>query len=122
MNLNAVTLIGRVTQDPISKQFGKDQAFTRFNLATNGFGKGKQKDQTEFHTVVTFGKLADICKEYLRKGRLVYVQGRLKTSRWEDDQKVLHTKTDVIANEMLLLDKHQASTSAGSDDKVAVEA
>ncbi len=122
MNVNSVTLIGHLTQDPVSKAYGDNQALTKFNLATNGRTRGKQHDAAEFHTVITFGKLAEICKEYLRKGRLVYVNGRLKTSRWKDDKEVLHTKTEIIANEMLLLDKKHALASAASEEAVAAEA
>lgn len=123
MNLNQVTLIGRVSQQPISKEFGEGKRFTKFSLATNEFigGKGKSK-MTEFHTVVTFGKLADLCRELLSKGKLVYIQGRLKTSRWEDSNKVLHTSTDIIANKMLLLEKKQAFVSDESADSNATEA
>jgi len=117
MNLNHVTLIGRVTQEPVSKEFGEKKRFTKFNLATNRRVKGKDKEEAEYHTIVAFGKLAEICQDYLKKGRLVFVQGRLHTSRWEDQKNVLHTKTDIIAQEMLLLDRQQALVSASSQDE-----
>lgn len=125
MNLNSVTLIGHVTQEPVSKQLSEKSILTKFTLATNG--RKPTRDgvpNAEFHPVVAFGRLAEICKEYIHKGRLVYVQGRLKTSRWEDDKKVLHARTEIIASNMLLLDKQQALVSAASDenDGVAAEA
>lgn len=118
MNLNSVTLIGHVTQDPVSRQLENKRVMTKYTIATNfRVGKDKEKkDGVEFHPVVTFGRLAEVCKEYLHKGRLVYVQGRMHTSKWEDDKKVLHASTEIVANQMLLLDKHQALVSAVSDE------
>lgn len=117
MNVNSVTLIGHVTQDPATRSFGENKMLTKFTLATNARGRGKdKKDVVEFHPVVTFGKLAEICKEYIHKGRLVYVQGKLRTNRWQDEKNVLHARTEIYANEMLLLDKQQALVSAVSDD------
>lgn len=121
MNLNQVTLIGRITHTPVSKEYSEGKRFTKFTVATNDYKKGKSKS-TEFHTVVTFGKLAELCKDLLKKGRLVYIQGKLKTSRWEDSDKVLHTSTDIVSNKMLLLDKSQALANAESDDSNEVEA
>ncbi len=125
MNLNSVTLIGHVTQEPVSKQLSEKSSLTKFTLATNGRRAAKDGvPNAEFHPVVAFGRLAEICRDYIHKGRLVYVQGRLKTSRWEDDKKVLHSRTEIIASNMLLLDKQQALASAASDhnDDVAAEA
>lgn len=125
MNINQVTLIGHITQDPVSKEFGEKNLLTKFTIATNSRPRGKNKEAaTEYHSITTFGKLAEICRDYVKKGRLVYVQGRLKTSRWEDKKNVLHTKTDIIANEMLLLDKQQALVRAetSQEDLDATEA
>lgn len=117
MNLNTVTLIGHVTQQPLSRQVSEKVNLTKFTLATNGRRTGKDGQSTaEFHPVVAFGKLAEICRDYIHKGRLVYVQGRLKTSRWEDEKKVMHARTEIIASQMLLLDKQQALVSAGTDE------
>lgn len=120
MNLNSVTIIGHVTQDPASRSFGENKLLTKFTVATNNRTRSKEKkDTVEFHSIVAFGKLAEICKEFIHKGRLVYVQGRLRTSRWQDDKNVLHARTEVYANETLLLDKHQALVSAVSDEQDA---
>lgn len=117
MNLNTVTLIGHVTQQPLSRQVSEKMNLTKFTVATNGRRTGKDGQPTaEFHPVVAFGKLAEICRDYIHKGRLVYVQGRLKTSRWEDEKKVMHARTEIIASQMLLLDKQQALVSAGTDE------
>jgi len=117
MNINSVTLIGHVTQEPLSRQISEKTNLTKFTLATNARRSGKDgKPAAEFHPVVAFGKLAEICRDYIHKGRLVYVQGRLKTSRWEDDKKVMHARTEIVASQMLLLDKQQALVSAGTDE------
>lgn len=118
MNLNSVTLIGHITQDPLSRQMENKRLMTKFTIATNYKSGKEKKEGVEFHPVVAFGRLAEICKEYLHKGRLVYVQGRLHTNKWEDDKKVLHANTEIIANQMLLLDKHQALVSAVSEEDI----
>ena len=69
MNLNSVTIIGHVTQDPACKTFGEKKLLTKFTVATNGRSRSKEKkDAVEFHSIVAFGKLAEICKEYIHKG------------------------------------------------------
>lgn len=123
MNLNSVTLIGHVTQEPMSRQLSEKQVLTKFTVATNGRRIGKDGLPTaEFHPVVAFGKLASICRDYIHKGRLVYVQGRLKTSRWEDDKKQPHARTEIIASNMLLLDKQQALVSATTAELAEIDA
>jgi single-strand DNA-binding protein len=112
MNVNSVTLIGYVTNNPESKEFGEGGKLAKFGLATNSRSKDKEKRTPEYHNVVAFGPLAKICAEYVSKGRLVYIRGRLKTRKWEDDNQNLRTRTEVIADDMLLLDKKKASVSA----------
>ena len=122
MNINEVTLIGRITHHPVSKEFGEGKRFTKFTLATNHFVKGKKEKATEFHTIVSFGKLAELCRDLLTKGQLIYIQGRLKTSKWEDSNKVLHTSTDIVAQKMLLLERKQALVNEESSDSSETEA
>ena len=115
MNVNTVTIIGNLTQDPLHRTYGDNEPLTTFTVATNRRRNGKE-EKPEFHFVVTFGRLAEICREYLVKGRLVYVQGRLHTSQWEDKDKKMHSRTEIIAKEMLLLDKKQALVRAASEE------
>jgi single-strand DNA-binding protein len=122
MNINQVTLIGRIVQTPVSKEFAEDKRFTKFTVATNEFLKKSDAKKAEFHNVVAFGKLAELCKDLLNKGKLVYIQGKLRTSRWEDSNKVLHTTTDIIAQKMLLLEKKQALANADSSESGEAEA
>lgn len=122
MNVNSVTLIGRVTNNPESKEFGEGGQLTKFSIATNSRSKNKEKRTAEFHNVVTFGHLAKICSDFVTKGRLVYIRGRLKTRQWEDQNKTLHKRTEIVADDMLLLDKKPASGSAANDRADASEA
>ena len=122
MNVNQATIIGNVTRDPEVKTFGEGNTLTTFAVATNS--KRKDSEQVpEYHNIVTFGKLAEICNEYVRKGRLVYIQGRIHTGKWQDENNVVRSKTDIIASEMLLLDKKQALVSASQEEgEVVTEA
>lgn len=119
MNVNQATIIGNVTRDPQMKTFGEGNHLTTFAVATNA-KKKEGKQVTEYHTIVTFGKLAEICNDYVKKGRLVYVQGKIHTGKWQDENNVVRSKTDIIANEMLLLDKKQALVSASQDEEEVV--
>lgn len=108
-NINRVVLVGHVTQEPITRAIGDTRAISQFILATNGRRTGGDDHlNVEFHSIVCFDELAELCKEYIHKGRLVYVEGRLKTSRWEDDNQVLHSKTEIVATNIMLLDKTTA--------------
>lgn len=123
MNINQMTIIGHITKDPVHKNYAEGKNLTTFTIATNRKVKNKKGKEAEFHNIVTFGRLAEICKDYLKKGRLVYIQGRLRTSSWEDENKQKRYKTDVIAREMLILDKNSALVSAGVNfDDDATEA
>jgi len=99
MNVNSVTLIGNVTNDPETKEFGEGGRLTKFGLATSSRSKDKEKRTAEFHNVVTFGPLAKICSDYVSKGRLIYIRGKLKTRKWEDDNQTTRYKTEVIADD-----------------------
>ena len=122
MNVNQATIIGNVTRDPEVKKFGENNQLTTFSVATNSRSKSA-KQATEYHTIVAFGKLGEICNEFVKKGRLVYVQGRIHTGKWQDENNIVRSKTDIIATEMLLLDKKQALVSAsGEEGEVVTEA
>jgi single-strand DNA-binding protein len=90
-----------------------------FSIATSRRWKdanGEQKEQTEFHNVVVFGKLAEICAQYLKKGSKVYVDGRLQTRSWEGEDGVKRYRTETILENMIMLDK-KGQTSGGSYDR-----
>lgn len=105
MNLNKVFLIGRLTRDPQSKVLASGQSLTSFGLATDRFftdKSGQKQQQTEFHNVVAFGKLADIISQYLKKGSLVFLEGRLQTRNWQDQAGNQRYRTEVLVERLQL--------------------
>lgn len=105
--LNKVILIGRLGADPEVRYMPSGSAVANLRLATNDGYKDRQSGQfvenTEWHRVVLFGRLAEIAGQYLKKGRLVYVEGRIRTSKWQDQQGQDRYTTEIVANEMQLL-------------------
>lgn len=105
MNLNKVFLIGRLTRDPEIKNLPSGQPVCSFGLATNRIfvdKSGQKKEQTEFHNIVIFGKLAEIAAQYLTKGSLAMIEGHLRTRKWQDGQGNQHARTEIIAEKMQL--------------------
>lgn len=105
--LNKVILIGRLGADPDVRYTQSGLPVVRFNLATNErvpAGEGNWEDRTEWHRIVVFGKIAENCANYLSKGRLVYVEGRLRTNQWEDAQGVRRYTTEIMATDVGFLD------------------
>ena len=100
--MNKVLLTGRLTRDPEMRSLASGKNVTTFTVASNEFiGGGREK--AEYHPVVTWDRLAEICGEYLGKGQLVSISGRLQTRQWEDDAKVRHWKTEIVANTVEML-------------------
>ena len=105
MNLNKVILIGRLTQDPDSRSIPSGQNVTTIRMATNRVWKdpsGQRKDATEYHTVIAWGRLADVAAKYLTKGGLVMIEGRLQTRNWTDQSGVKKYITEIIAEGLQL--------------------
>lgn len=105
MNLNKVYLIGRLTRDPENKALPSGQMVASFGLATDRvfYDKNKQKQQqTEFHNIVTFGRLAEIASQYLNKGSLVLIEGRLQTRNWKDASGTQKWRTEIITERLQL--------------------
>lgn len=104
MNLNKATIVGRLTRDPEVKALPSGQSVASFGIATNRVWTnqdGNKQEATEYHNVVTFGKLADICSRYLNKGRLVLVEGRLQTRSWQDQNGgAKRYRTEIVVNNM----------------------
>jgi len=104
MNLNKIILIGRLTRDPESRAMPSGQAVSAFGLATNRVWKdpetNEKKEQTEFHNIVAFGRLADICNQYLSKGSLVMIEGRIQTRSWQDQNGDTKYRTEIVAEGM----------------------
>lgn len=104
--LNKVMLIGRLGQEPEMRYTPSGRPLTKFQLATNRSWKsadGEKKTETEWFNVIAWGKLAEICNQYLSKGQQVYIEGRLHTRQWQDEEGGNHSSVEVIAKEMLML-------------------
>jgi len=114
--INKVILVGNVGQDPETRYMPNGNAVTNITLATSETWKdkntGQQQERTEWHRVTFYQKLAEIVAEYVRKGSKLYVEGRLQTRSWEQDG-VKRYATDIIANEMQMLDGR--GSGGGSD-------
>jgi single-strand DNA-binding protein len=104
--VNKVILVGRLGADPEVKTVTGGQSFARFNLATseNWTDKqGQKQERTEWHRVVVWGKLAELCGKYLSKGRQVYLEGRLQTRQWEDQQGQKRYTTEIVGGTVQFL-------------------
>ncbi|MBL7053220.1 MAG: single-stranded DNA-binding protein [Candidatus Portnoybacteria bacterium] len=103
MNLNKAIVVGRLTRDPETKALPSGQSVSTFGLATNRVWTGQdgnKQEATEFHNIVTFGKLADICSNYLSKGRLILIEGRIQTRSWEGQDGQKKYRTEIVADNM----------------------
>lgn len=116
--VNKVILVGRLGSDPDVRYAPNGTAVARFNIATTErvpIGEKNWEDRTEWHRIVVFGKLAETCRDYLGKGRLVYIEGRLRTQQWEDNQGVKRLTTEIVARDIQFLDS--GATRSTSDVK-----
>lgn len=107
-SINKVILVGNLTRDPEMKETNGGQPITTFGLATNRawVTKGGDKQQSaEFHELVAWGKLAEICNQFLKKGKLIYIEGYLKTRSWDAEDGTKRFRTEVVVNDMIMLDK-----------------
>jgi len=126
MDLNKVMLIGNVTRDPELRSTPSGQSVASFGLATNRVWKdpssGERKSAAEFHNIVAWRKLAEICGQYLRKGSKVYVEGRLQTRNWQGQDGNKRYMTEVIMENMIMLDRKPSgdfSPSSGLPQQAA---
>lgn len=106
--LNRATIIGNLTRDPEAKTTTQGANVTTFSVATNmrwTTQGGEKKESTEYHNVVTWRRLAEICAQYLTKGSKVYVEGRLQTRSWDDAQGQKHWRTEIVADNVIMLDR-----------------
>jgi len=108
MNLNKVMIIGNLTRDPEVRNTPNGTNVASFSVATNFVWKdqnGQKQEKAEFHNIVAWRKLADICSQYLRKGSKVYLEGRLQTRDWDGQDGVKRYRTEIIAENMIMLDR-----------------
>lgn len=113
-SLNRATIIGNLTRDPEVRQIPSGQAVCSFSVATNRSwtsADGQKQEASEFHNAVAWGKLAEICGQYLSKGRKVYIEGRLQTRDWEGQDGVKRYRTEIVVENMIILDKKGSGSS-----------
>ena len=126
MSVNKVILVGRLGRDPESRFTASGQAVCNFSLATDRSYKdrnGQTQKQTEWHKIVVWGKLAEICQKYLKKGSQIFVEGRIQSRQWEDQQGQKRTAFEIVANEMRMLgSRAEASAAAPSHSAEEPEA
>jgi single-strand DNA-binding protein len=122
--INKVILLGHVGRAPESRTTQDGRVVTTFSLATRKVylnRSGEKHDETEWHRIVTFGKLAEVCIQYLEKGRPLYVEGRLQTRSWEDREGITRFTTEVVADTIQLLRAGNASQVAQSSTPILKE-
>ncbi len=106
MNLNKIFIIGRLTQEPEARSTSSGQTVTTLRMATNRVwtdqGTGQKKEATEYHTVVAWGRLGEIASQYLRRGGLVMIEGRLQTNSWVGQDNVKRYSTEIVAENLQL--------------------
>jgi single-strand DNA-binding protein len=122
--LNKVLIIGRLGRDPEMRYTPSGRPVTTFSVATSrswNTSEGGRRTETEWFNVVAWSNLAEICKQHLSKGRLVYIEGRLQTRHWDDPDGNKHSSTEIVANEMIMLDDRRESGSGSLDEEEDVE-
>jgi single-strand DNA-binding protein len=118
--MNKVLITGRLTRDPELRSLASGKAVTQFVVATNEYPGGKEK--TEYHNVVTWDRLAEICGQYLAKGQQVALEGRLQTRQWDDADGKRHWKTEIVAAQVEMLSgrrKKDYAAETGADTLIA---
>lgn len=101
-------IIGNLTRDPEVKTTPSGQSVSSFSVATNRVwtsAQGQKQEAVEYHNIVAWGKLAEICGQYLNKGKKVYIEGRLQTRDWQGQDGVKRYKTEIVAENMIMLDR-----------------
>ncbi len=114
-SVNKVILIGNLTRDPVMKTTQSGQTITTFGIATNRewvTSDSDHKKSTEFHEIVAWAKLAEICNKYLKKGKLVYIEGYIKRRSWDSEEGEKRYRTEIVMQDMIMLNKK----GSGSDD------
>ena len=116
--LNKVLIIGKVGRDPEMRYTPSGRPVTTFSVGTGRTwttADGERRTETEWFNVVAWSSLAEICKQYLTKDRLVYIEGRLQTRHWEDQEGNKHSATEIVASEMIVLEERRESSQATSE-------
>lgn len=118
-SLNRVQLIGNLTRDPELRYTPNGTAVCSFGIATNRnwtTESGEKKDEAEFHNIVAWNKLAELCSQFLGKGSKVFVEGRLATRTWQGQDGQQRTKTEIVISDMILLDGKKPAEAVESEE------
>ncbi len=116
--LNKVQIIGRVGRDPEMRFTPTGRPVTTFSVGASrawSTANGERHSETEWFNIIAWRNLAEICKQYLSKGRLVYIEGRLQTRHWEDQEGIERSSTEIVANEMIMLDDRREDNLADNN-------
>jgi len=119
MNLNKAMIIGNLTRDPEIRNTPSGAQVASFSVATSLVWTdqgGQQQKKTEFHNIVAWRKLAEICGQYLRKGSKVYVEGRLQTTEWTGQDSIKRYRTEIVLENMIMLDRQGATTGSSNNE------
>lgn len=115
--LNKVMIIGHLGRDPEMRYTPSGRPVTSFSVVTTRAwtsAEGERHEESEWFNVVAWGNLAEICNQYLTKGQQVYVEGRLQTRGWEDEERKKHYRTELVASEMIVLGDRRNNTNTGA--------
>ncbi|MBT7553215.1 single-stranded DNA-binding protein [bacterium] len=118
MNLNKAMVIGNIVRDPEMRTTPSGQNVTSFSIATNLVWKdqsGQKQEKVEFHNLVAWRRLAEIAGQYLKKGSKVYAEGRLQTRSWDDPNGVKRYRTEIVVENMIMLDRAGDNAGGGND-------
>ena len=117
MSVNKVILVGRLGRDPETRYTGGGQAVANFSLATDESYKdrnGERQKRTEWHKIVVWGKQAEIAQQYLKKGSLIFVEGRIQSREWQDKEGQKRTSFEIVANNFRMLGGRSDAAAAGA--------
>lgn len=117
-SLNRAQLIGNLTRDPELRYTPNGKAVCSFGIATNRYWtteSGEKKEEADFHNIVAWGKLAELCSQFLTKGRKVFVEGRMQTRSWTGQDGAQKTRTEVVIDDMILLDNRGVASASTSN-------
>ncbi len=119
--LNKVMIIGHLGRDPEMRYTPSGRPVTNFSVATTrswNTADGERRSETEWFNVVAWSSLAEICNQYLKKGQQVYIEGRLQTRRWEDDDGNKRSTVEVVAKEMVMLGDRKKKTDSDAEEEI----
>ena len=117
MSVNRVMLVGRLGRDPETRYTGSGQAVANFSVATDESYKdrnGERQKRTEWHKIVVWGKQAEIAQQYLKKGSLVFIEGRIQSREWQDKEGQKRTSFEIVANTFRMLGGRAEAAAAGA--------